>query len=242
MNCLECDAGINIPGDAAVGEIVSCPECGADFEIAKKEGIDLGKGDPYNRLRYYTKMGWLPHMTRKSNETGDIEGHYPIWVIDTLKNIHTLKNKGISNEQIEQKVKTQNNLKRTLMLFLSKENQRKIIITTVATILALIILAQISVIRVLDSSRAANQISYLNYPNNNTVIESNTGLLLKNTKSVIIKTTNAKVTNKISITFKDDYSPASRYWVTHSKDQNSFILETDAPVASDAGFYWFISN
>lgn len=41
MNCLECDAGINIPGDAAVGEIVSCPECGADFEIAKKEGANI---------------------------------------------------------------------------------------------------------------------------------------------------------------------------------------------------------
>ena len=38
MNCSECDAKINIPDDAAVGEIVSCPECGADFEIAKKNG------------------------------------------------------------------------------------------------------------------------------------------------------------------------------------------------------------
>jgi alpha-aminoadipate carrier protein LysW len=38
MNCLECDAAINVPDDASVGEIVSCPECGADFEIAKKSG------------------------------------------------------------------------------------------------------------------------------------------------------------------------------------------------------------
>ncbi len=38
MNCSECDAKINIPDDAAVGELVSCPECGADFEIAKKNG------------------------------------------------------------------------------------------------------------------------------------------------------------------------------------------------------------
>ncbi len=38
MNCLECDAVINVPDDASVGEIVSCPECGADFEIAKKSG------------------------------------------------------------------------------------------------------------------------------------------------------------------------------------------------------------
>lgn len=38
MNCLECDAAINVPEDASVGEIVSCPECGADYEIAKKNG------------------------------------------------------------------------------------------------------------------------------------------------------------------------------------------------------------
>jgi len=38
MNCPECDGTINIPDDASVGEIVSCPDCGADFEISKKDG------------------------------------------------------------------------------------------------------------------------------------------------------------------------------------------------------------
>ena len=28
MNCPECDAALNIPEDAAVGEIISCPDCG----------------------------------------------------------------------------------------------------------------------------------------------------------------------------------------------------------------------
>ncbi|MBA4447729.1 MAG: lysine biosynthesis protein LysW [Nitrosopumilaceae archaeon] len=41
MNCPECDAVLNIPEDAAVGEIVSCPECGADYEISKKEGSNI---------------------------------------------------------------------------------------------------------------------------------------------------------------------------------------------------------
>jgi alpha-aminoadipate carrier protein LysW len=41
MNCPECDANLNIPDDAAVGEIVSCADCGADFEIAKKEGSTI---------------------------------------------------------------------------------------------------------------------------------------------------------------------------------------------------------
>ena len=38
MNCPECDASLNIPNDASVGEIISCPDCGADFEISKKDG------------------------------------------------------------------------------------------------------------------------------------------------------------------------------------------------------------
>ncbi|CAD6524684.1 alpha-aminoadipate/glutamate carrier protein LysW [Candidatus Nitrosarchaeum limnium] len=38
MKCQECDATLNIPDDASVGEIISCSDCGADFEIAKKNG------------------------------------------------------------------------------------------------------------------------------------------------------------------------------------------------------------
>jgi alpha-aminoadipate/glutamate carrier protein LysW len=33
--CEECDADISIPKDAMEGEIVTCPECGASFELAK---------------------------------------------------------------------------------------------------------------------------------------------------------------------------------------------------------------
>ena len=38
MKCPECDADLNIPEDTAVGEIVSCSDCGADYEISKKDG------------------------------------------------------------------------------------------------------------------------------------------------------------------------------------------------------------
>ena len=41
MNCPECDANMSIPEDAAVGEIVSCGDCGADYEISKKEDSDI---------------------------------------------------------------------------------------------------------------------------------------------------------------------------------------------------------
>ena len=35
MNCLECDADIDIPKDALEGEIVTCPECGTSYEVYK---------------------------------------------------------------------------------------------------------------------------------------------------------------------------------------------------------------
>jgi alpha-aminoadipate/glutamate carrier protein LysW len=34
--CQDCSAEINVPDDALVGEIVTCPDCGTDFEIASK--------------------------------------------------------------------------------------------------------------------------------------------------------------------------------------------------------------
>ena len=40
--CDECDATISIPDDALEGEIVTCAECGASFELAKSaEGFEL---------------------------------------------------------------------------------------------------------------------------------------------------------------------------------------------------------
>ena len=50
MNCPECDAMLKIPDDAGVGEIVSCPDCGADFEIASKNGITC-------QLKHAEKVG-----------------------------------------------------------------------------------------------------------------------------------------------------------------------------------------
>jgi len=41
-SCEECDAEIPVPADALEGEIVTCPECGASFELATgKEDFDL---------------------------------------------------------------------------------------------------------------------------------------------------------------------------------------------------------
>ena len=42
IECQECGADISVPADAVVGEIVTCPDCGGDFEIASKTQDTLG--------------------------------------------------------------------------------------------------------------------------------------------------------------------------------------------------------
>lgn len=38
VRCLECDRELNVPDDAVDGEIVTCPDCGANYEVARSNG------------------------------------------------------------------------------------------------------------------------------------------------------------------------------------------------------------
>lgn len=60
---------------------------------AKRQGISLGKGDPINRLRYFIKIGLLPHMERcqASADSPFTEGFMPLYTLDLLKKIENLK-------------------------------------------------------------------------------------------------------------------------------------------------------
>lgn len=39
--CQECGAEINVPDDMMIGEILTCPDCGGDFELASKSEAKL---------------------------------------------------------------------------------------------------------------------------------------------------------------------------------------------------------
>jgi len=42
--CAECDGPINIPNDVIVGEIVSCRDCGVEYEVSEiRSGVALLK-------------------------------------------------------------------------------------------------------------------------------------------------------------------------------------------------------
>src|SRR5205085_8389415 len=78
---------------------------------SKKRGITFGKGDPYNRLRYYTKMGWLPHMIRKRDaDDKSVKGHYPKEALDIVLMIEKYKKDGLTNEAITKTIKSKDNV------------------------------------------------------------------------------------------------------------------------------------
>ena len=35
VKCTDCDGEIKMPDDVVIGEIVTCPDCGSDFEISE---------------------------------------------------------------------------------------------------------------------------------------------------------------------------------------------------------------
>jgi len=51
--CLECDASVHVQDDAVVGEIVTCPDCGADYEVAA-----LNNGTVTIKLAESVKEDW----------------------------------------------------------------------------------------------------------------------------------------------------------------------------------------
>jgi alpha-aminoadipate carrier protein LysW len=41
FECQECGADIAVPEDAVAGEIITCPDCGGEYEIASKTGDNV---------------------------------------------------------------------------------------------------------------------------------------------------------------------------------------------------------
>lgn len=74
------------------------------IERAKKLGVDFGKGDPKNRLRYYVKLGLLPHAQRKSFDGSPPEGCYSVEVLSTLLEIDRKLKEGKSVLEIKREI------------------------------------------------------------------------------------------------------------------------------------------
>jgi hypothetical protein len=83
------------------GNLISINEV---IEKAKKLGVDFGKGDPRNRLRYYVKIGLLPHAKRKVFKNKFPEGAYPEEIVWKLFEIDRMIKAGKGILQIKREL------------------------------------------------------------------------------------------------------------------------------------------
>ncbi len=214
------------------------------IELASKQGVDFGKGDPYNRLRYYTKLGLLPHMTRKS-VNGKLVGHYPTYALDILLEIEKLKSLGIKNEDIAKKLKT----------ISPEETETKVSVIKMARILTpssktiklgllvIFCLMALGGIGILPIGKSKNDLIQRTLELDKKYIsDSGTAYIPRNQKKVYVKSQSVKPESRINVTFSSDYTPATRYWISQKTAFEGFYLEMDAPSASDAEFSWWVSN
>lgn len=214
------------------------------IEGAIKKGVNFGKGDPYNRLRYYTKLGLLPHMKRKS-VGGDVVGHYPSYSLDMLVEIEKLKSLGLSNTEISDKLKQLtpktggvdvNALRVVRILTPSPKIARYLLFV----IVGLLLLAGLGIVPIGKSKNDLIQKTL--ELDKKYILDSGSGYVPKNQTKVYVKSKSVKLNSNINVTFSSNFSPATRYWVSQKSPLEGFYLELDAPTSYDAEFSWWVSN
>lgn len=204
---------------------------------AKSKGVNFGTGDPYNRLRYYTKIGWLPHMVRKTDKTGNIKGHYPQSSLQTLVIIEDLKSQGATNEEIAKKLENKTKKEGIVNLIKSPEIKKQLITYATLLLLLLIFINETGIINLGKTKEIVNQ----NINSYEQIYASGTSFVPKNQSKIFISFRDLKPNSKVYVTFTQNYSPATRYWVSKIDQQNGFLVELDAPVANNVEFNWWLS-
>lgn len=213
---------------------------------AVKNGVDFGKGDPYNRLRYYTKIGLLPHMIRKS-VNGELIAHYPADALDTLIEIEKLKSLGYKNEDIGKKIKALKGTNPNEGPKITALKVARALTPSAKTIrLGLFVAFCLTVMAGLDLiplGKSRNDLIQKTLElDKRSIIDSGTAYVPRNQNRAYVKSQSVKQDSKINVTFNSDYSPATRYWVSQRNTFEGFYVELDSPTASDAEFNWWISN
>jgi DNA-binding transcriptional MerR regulator len=202
---------------------------------AEKSGVDFGKGDPYNRLRYYTKIGWLPHMERKEGK-----GHFPSWALERLVFIESLKSQGLSNEEISKRINSKDKVQAIGTFLKSPETKTKAITYASFIVLLLILSSELGLLPLgKPKGLILNQYGQT-APSQ--IIQSGTSFVPENKKEVFVKTNSVLETHKIYLTFNDNIIPAARFWVGKKVPFEGFYVELDAPLSKNVEFSWWISN
>lgn len=208
------------------------------IKVLKENNINFGKGDPYNRLRYYTKIGLIPHMIRKKNSNNTNSGHYPKEVINKIIEIEKLKETGLSNEEILESFSIRPENNETNYLNLIKEK---------FTINYLILLLIIMGIFYEFYKSNMSQVSSINLRNsvnldNNSISESGINFISAGQKKVFVPSKKVKEDSNVIVTFRGNIFPANNYFVSEIKEGLGFIVETNIEITNEVKFTWSIIN
>ena len=211
------------------------------IEMAVKKGVDFGKGDPYNRLRYYTKTGLLPHMQRKVVD-GEVIGHYPSSAMETLLEVEKLKSLGLNNQDIAKKIKglSANTEPGAIKVARVLTPSPKMLKIALLSLFGLTVFAGFGFLPIGKSK--TDLIQKTLELDKKYIMDSGTAYIPRDQNKVYIKSQSVKLNSKINISFSQNYAPAVRYWVSQKVPLEGFYLELDAPTFSDAEFSWWISN
>ncbi len=208
---------------------------------AKTKGINFGKGNPYNRLRYYTKMGWLPHMLRKRDSLNNtIMGHYPKNALETILMIEKLKKQGFANEEITKKLQAKDKLQNIYAFIVSPEIRNKVVTYLTLGILLIIFANELEIIHLGKNKSSLFVQNTQTQPNQ--ILDNGTQTIAKNQTDAFVKSNLVTGKSKIYITFTNNYSPATRFWVSRLDRNSGFVVELDAPVFEDVDFNWWLTN
>jgi len=96
------------------------------IERAKRLGVDFGKGDPRNRLRYYVKIGLLPHAKRKAFKNKFPEGAYPEEIVWKLFEIDRMIKAGKGILQIKKEMEEKERKEKERVFVLPKFEEKVI--------------------------------------------------------------------------------------------------------------------
>ena len=217
------------------------------IKILKEKNIDLGKGDPYNRIRYYTKIGWIPHMVRKKNESNVISGHYTEDVIEKIMLIEKMKSQGLGKEEITKKIKDQISIynryienKNVIFEKITDVIKKHLSISKLVFVLIIVtFLVDILFFRNKDSILKSN-IEVGSFPNENMYFSSGETFIPKGQNKIFINQNNIKSQDTVLVSLEGNIFPASFYFISEVKEDLGFYIETNLPVSNEVKLKWVL--
>lgn len=217
------------------------------IKILKEKDIDLGKGDPYNRIRYYTKIGWIPHMVRKKNESNVISGHYTEDVIEKITLIEKMKSQGLSKEDITRKIKDQSSIynrylenknviyEKIVEIVKKHLSIPKIVFVLIITTLLIDIIFFRNKDSILKSNTAVDS-----FPNEKMYFSSGETFIPKGQSKIFINQNNIIPQDTVLVSFEGNIFPASFYFISEIKANQGFYVETNIPVSNEVKLKWVL--